>query len=333
MAIDVATAGLVAIVAGLSAWPSPVPARQLPPGVTRTRSGLVMADPLDEAAPIRQLTDSYDLGGSTGAALGWARDTKLGLEVGIKAHSGWAGWFAATIHAAGPEVAWHTVMCPAPVPAGGRAIAVFAVQTATTQSNGEINYVVVAAVSRADETYWLVGYAHGLVADAATKVLWKSAPQHLGCGSAVPGRALTLVTDGRHSLSVWVGSTKVFSNSRLRLDIPAPFQAYLEVQSSAPAYYARFADFWVADDTPLRVEGMAPGSRLDLSFPGGGLPRPALEATAGQDGAAALSLPAPELVGTATLTLLPPSSARTATARRIGPVPYAGGDVLELLRA
>jgi hypothetical protein len=261
----------------------------------------------------------------------------LGLEVGIKAHSGWAGWFAATIHAAGPEVAWHTVMYPAPVPAGGRAIAVFAVQTATTQSSGEINYVVVAAVTRAGDAYWLVGYAHGLVADATTKVLWKSPAQRLGSGSGIPGRALTLVTDGRHCLSVWIGSTRVFSNARLNLDIPPPFQAYLEVQSSAPAYQARFEDLWVADDAPLRFEGLLPGARLGLALPSAALSRP-LVAIAGRDGNASLALPVPDLVGTATLTVsqpagLPPRSARATTVRRIGRVPYAGGDVLELRQA
>ena len=238
----VAAVGMLASVTYLTTWPSPVPPRPLPSGVSRLHSGLLVADPLDKVVGLGQLQDQYVLDGSAGPRLGWVSETKGGLAVGIKAHRGWAGWFASTIHAAGPAVAWHTVISPTALRLGtkGQGIAVFAVQTATTQKNGVINYIVVAAVCRSGSYRWLIGNAHGLVARASTQVLWASkwqaVPQH---GTALPSQAVTVVTDGSHSLSVWFGTDEIFSSERLVLDMPAPFQAYLEVQSSAAAYYAR----------------------------------------------------------------------------------------------
>ena len=249
----------------LTTWPSPVPARPLPPRLSRLHSGLLVADPLDKPVTLGQLQDQYVLDGSAGPKLGWVSETTAGLAVGIKAHNGWAGWFASTIHAAGPAVAWHAVISPTALHLGtkGRGLAVFAVQTATTQKSGVINYIVVAAVCRSGSYRWLVGYAHGLVAGASTQVLWASkwqpVPQHR---TLLASQAVTVVTDGSHSLSVWFGTDEIFSSERLVLKMPAPFQAYLEVQSSAPAYYARFNDFWVTDDAPLVVRWLREGSRV-----------------------------------------------------------------------
>ena len=312
----------------LTAWPSPAPARPLPAGLSRLHSGLLVADPLDNSVTLGRLQDQYVLDGSAGPKLGSASETTAGLTVGIKAHQGWAGWFASTIHAAGPAVAWHVVISPTALHLGtkGRGLAVFAVQTATTQKSGVINYIVVAADSRSGSYRWLIGYAHGLVAGASTQVLWTSKWQPVPRNSTLlPSQAVTVVTDGSHSLSVWFGTDRIFSSERLVLKMPAPFQAYLEVQSSAPAYYARFNDFWVAEDAPLVLRGLREGSRVELA---NGTAGPGALATAkavaGRDGTATLRLPVPELVGTGTVRVL----AGGGDVTDLPNVPYAGGDVL-----
>ncbi|MGD0810496.1 MAG: hypothetical protein ABSA91_12450 [Acidimicrobiales bacterium] len=334
-----AAVGMLASVTYLTTWPSPVPPRPLPSGVSRLHSGLLVADPLDKLVGLGQLQDQYVLDGSAGPRLGWVSETKGGLAVGIKAHRGWAGWFASTIHAAGPAVAWHTVISPTALRLGtkGQGIAVFAVQTATTQKNGVINYIVVAAVCRSGSYRWLIGYAHGLVARASTQVLWASkwqaVPQH---GTALPSQAVTVVTDGSHSLSVWFGTDEIFSSERLVLDMPAPFQAYLEVQSSAAAYYARFNDFWVADDAPLVLRGLQEGSRVELTSakgaPGSVGSVANAEAVTSRKGTARLTLPVPELVGTGTLRVVRAGTAADPAGVAYAGVPYAGGDVLNWSR-
>jgi hypothetical protein len=295
-------------------------------------SGLVIADPLDKSVTLGQLQDQYVLDGSAGPKLGWVSETTAGLTVGIKAHHGWAGWFASTIHAAGPAVAWHTVISPTALRLGtkGRGIAVFAVQTATTQKSGVINYIVVAAVCRSGSYRWLVGYAHGLVARASTQVLWASKWQPVPQpGTPLPSQAVTIATDGSHSLSVWFGTDEIFSSERLVLKMPAPFQAYLEVQSSAPAYYARFNDFWVADDAPLVLRGLREGSRVELASGTDGAAAVATaKAVAGREGTATLRLAVPELVGTGTFKVV-----AGGTVTDLPDAPYAGGDVLSWARS
>jgi hypothetical protein len=106
--------------------------------------------------------------------------------------------------------------------------------------------------------------------------------------------------------------------------MPAPFQAYLEVQSSSPAYYARFNDFWVAEDAPLVLRGLREGSRVELA---GGTAGPSAvattEAVAGREGTATLRLPVPELVGTGAVRV-----ETGGDVTNFANVPYAGGDVL-----
>jgi len=331
--VALATAALLAATSVLSAWPAAAPARHLPKGLELVRSGLVMQDPLDRGLTRGDLEDTYVLGGSAGPGLGWATETRRGLAVGIKPHRGWLGWFAVTIDAAGPAVAWHVVMTPGRLPPHepGRGIAVFAVQTATTQRSGVINYIVVAAVSRAGGYRWLVGYAHGIVADASTDVLWASPWQAVAPGGpTLPAKGVTVVTNGHTTASVWIGSREVFSSTRLRLDMPAPFQAYLEVQSSAPAYSARFDDFWVARDAPLEVLGVPAGSDVALSAPGA---RAGASAVARQGGTAWLAMPSPDLVGTAVLTVSEVRRARGSLARLLltyRNLEYAGGDVVRV---
>ena len=114
---------------------------------------------------------------------------------------------------------------------------------------------------------------------------------------------------------------------RLVLKMPAPFQAYLEVQSSAPAYYARFTDFWVTDDAPLVVRGLQEGSRVEVIGGSAGADGAAIaEAVAGREGTATLRLAVPELVGTGTISVAADRSVNDMS--NVPNVPFAGGDVL-----
>jgi hypothetical protein len=122
---------------------------------------------------------------------------------------------------------------------------------------------------------------------------------------------------------VWFGTDRIFSSERLVLKMPAPFQAYLEVQSSAPAYYARFNNFWVADDAPLVLRGLPEGSRVELTGGTAGQGDATFDATAVVEGTATLRLPVPELVGTGTVKVV---AGKNVTG--LANVPYAGGDVL-----
>jgi len=308
---------LVIVTVALTAWPATAPARTMPAGLSLVRSGLVVADPFETTTPNRQLRDQYVFNGSAAPGVGWAKGTSRGLDVGVRSHRSWAGWFAVTLRAAGPNVVWHALMSRPSTPVGaGVGEAVLAVQSASTQRNGSINYVVISSVSSRGKSTWQIGSAHGFVADAVTDRLWQGPLR----ADTPATEAITIRTDGHRELTVWFGDQLVYSSHDLHMNDPAPFQAYLEVQGRDIAYVSNFRDLWVADAAPVLVRGLAPASRVALDTGHG-----VVLATADSTGQAALGVPAPELVGTGTLTVRDRSGAR-----QFLNLHYAGGDIVQI---
>ena len=315
--VAVGSIALVAVTVTLTVWPPSTPTRPAPTGLRLVRSGLVMSDPLSSRVSTGALMDHYVFNGSAGPQLGRVTSSPQGLHVGVGQHPGWAGWFAVTLHSAGPAVVWHAVVSRPSVPvARGAGEAILAVQSASTQRNGSINYVIVAALSLHGRSTWQVGSAHGLIAGASTDVLWQ---EPLGADVAAR-EPVTITTDGRHTLAVWLGDQLVYASTKLTLDDPPPFQAYLEVQARDRGYVAAFKDFWVTDAAPVTVRGTVPGAHVRLDTAGG-----PVYAIADRAGRAALSVSPADLVGTGTLTV----SARGVT-HHYDALHYAGGDVWQL---
>lgn len=141
---------------------------------------------------------------------------------------------------------------------------VFAVQPGTSKGTGLINYVLVASLAPAGLFHEFVGYGHGRLADATTRVPWQSPyprtlPRTLD---------LALRTDGRAPSRVSVGGRIVFSSRTLRMNIQPPFQAYLEVQSPGVPYMSRFQDFSITSGGAVSMTGARPGARVTLTDAG-----------------------------------------------------------------
>jgi hypothetical protein len=241
--------------------------------------------------------------------------------IGVHAHPArYEGWFAVSSAAYPPTGVYHVEMSRSPgnVSApGAQGEAVFAVQTGTTKRNGLINYVVVASTSRAGATSWLIGYAHGKLADAKLETLAVIGPST----SSPLTRQISVLTDGRHRLVVYFGDQLVYASEHLDLDIAPPFQPYLEVQAFSIAYAAYFHDLWVTSGTHLRVDHVPVGWTLSLLGPGGAV----LASAPAHRGTVRLSLSVPAAHGRATLVAR--SGARVV---RLGPFTYTGGDVYRL---
>lgn len=311
--LRMAAVGALVLAAVWLAVPGPRPAPSLPRGVTRPVSGLAARDPLVAVTSLRSLQDRYVFNGSAPPAAAYESEGRHGLVVGVAPHRGWRGWFGVTLNGLPADAYYHVRMAPpATVPSSGIGEEVFAVQTALTQRSGAINYVVVAAVTRDGVTHWDIGYAHGLIADASTRIFWRG-PTRRGLPAA---QDITLRTDGRSCLAVWLGRRRAFAGCGLRLDIPAPYQAYLEVQARDIGYSSTFTDFWVARARPIRVTGAAGGSRVALIAPTG---EPIAAARASSTGEATLAVPPPRASGTASLEV---------AGRRRGPLRYSTGDRL-----
>jgi hypothetical protein len=295
--------------------PAPVATRG---GVSlwRTQSGLLLAAPFDDAAPLRDLGDTFAFGGSAAAGVGYAVARPGGLSVGVRRHPRrFEGWFAVTRSAFPVSGVYHVEMAK---PEGAvrskdaQGEAVFAVQTGTTKVSGLINYVVVASNSHGGGTTWSVGYAAGHLADAKlTRFL------RVPVRSTSPDtRAVTVQTNGRSQLAVWFGTRLVFASDHLHLDIAPPFQAYLEVQSRLVPYASSFRDFWVVGASSVAIS--APdGAHVQLVTTGG----KTLAAAVAHHGTARLVLPPPRARGTAELV-----ARLGGRSVRLGPFAYAGGD-------
>jgi hypothetical protein len=287
----------------------------------QSTQGLATSDSFARVLPLRDLEDAFTFDGSASPGVGYAVLGAQGLEVGVHAHPNrFEGWFAVSSAAYPPTGVYHVDMSRQPgnvSGSGAQGEAVFAVQTGTTPVNGLINYVVVASNSRHGATTWSIGYAHGVIADAKLETLAKFGPST----SSPLNEQISLVTDGRHRLSVYFGSRLVYSADNLHLEIQPPFQPYLEVQGRRIAYTSFFHDLWITSGTTVSVDDVASGWRLSLVGSGGNVLASALS----HDGQVRLHVPVPEAHGRAVLV-----ARRDGRVLRLGPFSYSGGDVYRL---
>jgi len=202
--------------------------------------------PLHGKRTLQELGQSFEFNGSAPPADRVASISPQGLRVGVRRHApgSWEGFFAVTRTSFPANSVFTVTMYREPGHISGAnqtGETVFAVQTGDTKRTGDINYVLVASVSNAGLTHWEIGYAAGHIANATTAVLWTgpSSP------TADLSEAVTLTTDGHSSLQVHFGNRLVYSSHTLKMNIVAPFQAYLEVQALQIPYTARFANFRV----------------------------------------------------------------------------------------
>jgi hypothetical protein len=293
--------------------------------LVRAQGGLLIDSPFGSPLTSTQIQRSYELNGSAPAADRFISADASGLHVGVREHAPgqFEGYFAATRRMFPPTSVFHVHMARMNLDIPGKdgsGEAVFAVQTGTTKQSGLINYVVVASSTYAGLTHWLVGYAHGRIASSTTDVLWQG--PYLPTAQADLAEDVTLTTDGYRSLAVWFGPKEVYSSDHLDMDIPAPFQCYLEVQAMHLGYVATFTGFHVEAGPQITVVGVPLGQRLTF-VPSAG---PAVVATASTSGKVVVKLPLPgPTTGTATI--------RLGEGDQLGPFPYTGGDVLRLVKA
>ncbi len=292
----------------------------------RTSSGMLIEDAFTEAIPSREVQDTYEFNGDTDPEHTFIRATDDGLQVGVDpppSATTHTGWFAVTIDAYPATSIFHVRMSKPPghVQRGDEAgQAVFAVQTGSTKVTGLINFVEVTTSSSGGMTSWQIDYSFGHVVDAQNILYWATTPSV----DAPDTQDVTLRTDGRRSLTVWLGEEQVFHSDDLQLDMQAPFQPYLEVQALRTPYVATFQDFWVAQDDEVRLTDLPAGARVALVRHDGTVLG---EGDADERGAAALTLPPYAAKGTGTLEVSRPGREPV----RLGPFPYAGGDALRLV--
>jgi hypothetical protein len=153
-------------------------------------------------------------------------------------------------------------------------------------SEPKINYVTCSAAVDTDHVTWAVVSTKGN-ADIATQfhTLWSD-----DSPNQPYTRDCTIVTNGSNLLQVYLDNKLVYSNNTLNLQMPSPFNAYLEVQTSTASreLSSNYADFYSTAGQFLKVTGADEGSKIQLVSSSTG--KVLADGSVGSDGSASLDI-------------------------------------------
>jgi len=232
-----------------------------PSSTSLTHSGLVIQDPLNNETKNRQqlvANQRYWIYGGDAPARNAPYDffkDLLGFHIGVQAPSNgtWAG-----IYAASPNenaALFHSVITT-PVSKIPNQFYENGMYVQTSQP--KINYVTCVAVTGSAGTRWAVVSTDGNLTQATQfHVLWAdtSANQPLT-------RDCTIITNGNNYLKVYMDNAMVYTSTTLNLQMPAPFNVYLEPQSSYPGKFLNgtFLDYYATTGENIKVTNLPVGA-------------------------------------------------------------------------
>ncbi len=237
-------------------------------------SGLVVNDPLNNVTQTQQQLQNdqhyWKYGGDAialGANYTFFEDA-MGFHVGVQAPSDgtWAGIYAVTPNT--NATLFHSI-----VSTPSRSISSnfyengLYVQTAASQN---VNYVTCFADTGTAGTEWAIVSATGDVNGAVNfKLLYvdQSPNQPLT-------RDCTIITNGNNYLKVYLDGSMVYTNSTMNLQMPGPFNVFLEPQSSYSDSMLNgiFNDYYATSGENVLVNNLpSNAARVDLVNTSGGI--------------------------------------------------------------
>ena len=238
--------------------------------VSQVSSGLVASDPLT----------SGNISDWTLSASGVASENSSGLYVNApQTGNQWADSFAA--RSVGNAEVYHAVLTmPYSTITNGSFNMGLYVQAAQP-----VNYISCGVGVNNQGHYWQVVYGTGNISQANNyQVL------NFSYNKPSLSQGCTIITNGANLLTVYIGSTMVYSNSSMNLAIPAPFNTYLEVEainSTGESLQGIFSNFYASLNNTITLSGAPSGGIVKIA--GSSIP---LNATVGSNGVATITLPA-----------------------------------------
>ena len=236
---------------------------------TLSQSGLVASDSLtNETESQQQLQSSPGYWQYTGdapsenAPYQFSRDGS-GLHIGVQAPKDgtYAGFFAESPNT--NATLFHSVITTPlrALPSNEYYNNGMYVQTA----NGYINYVTCVALTNDQATVWAVISTTGNFNQATTETVLamnSTANQPLT-------RDCTIITNGNNYLKVYLDGTLAYSSNSLNLQMPEPFNAYLEPETSYAGQMltGTFTDYYVTSSEALTAENL-PSNAASVSLVG-----------------------------------------------------------------
>jgi hypothetical protein len=247
-------------------------------------------------------------------------DPLQGLYLGIKATTpkSWTGFFSMSND--DYSTVYHTIInMPYRVISQDSFSAGLYVQTSIIYPH--INYVACVAEVSPDGVKWVIESGTGTATEVTDRhVLW------VDDNPALPlKRDCTIVTDGKKNYKVYFDHKLVYSANNLNLQMPMPFNSYLEVQTtnSKQFLYGIFTNYYstLGEDIKI-INAPAGGSVIAVT---GNDTRSQIRIPTGSDGIAHLNMVSHKFPFSATLNVYDSKGELVASSKR--PVNLAGGDV------
>ena len=253
-----------------------------PGDITLVKSGSVAADSLTTGN-----TTSWTFGGEAtilpGAKYTYSEDAQ-GLHIGVQAGAPnqWAGFYAASQNTTASLFHAFITLPYTSMPTGEEYNTGIYVQTA---NKNIINYIGCLAVAYdGGPYYWTVNHSYG-PADQATTIetLYQSN------GTMPLAQDCTIITNGSNYLKVYLGGQVVVNRNNMSLSIPAPFNTYLEVQTTSTSAMRNgtYTDYYATLGENVAVSGAPPGGRVQIEDASGGV---LVSSTANDTGVASLNV-------------------------------------------
>jgi hypothetical protein len=226
--------------------------------ITKVSSGLVASDPLNKQLTMKQLESSsyWTFSGdaiSQGAPYNFYENSG-GLHIGVQAVS--PGTFAG-LYGVSPVTSFVLAHVRVTAPVSTISQGIFEAGIYVQTSNGNVNYVTCSSSTSSAGTIWELVWATGNT-QGATKftTLWSS-----GTGLSLTENC-TIITNGNNYLKLYLNGQLVYSSSTLSLDIPAPFQIYLEPETSyaGQELYASYLNYYLTSGEYVTVNSLPSGA-------------------------------------------------------------------------
>lgn len=223
--------------------------------ITKVSSGLVASDPLDRHLTMQQLESStyWTFGGdaiSQGAPYNFYENS-AGLHIGVEAVS--TGTYAG-FYAVSPVTSFVLAHAKITVPVSTIPNSVFEAGLYVQTSSSEVNYVTCTSLTTSAGTLWELVWATGNSSGATSfQTLWSS-----GTGQLSMTENCTIITNGNNYLKLYLDGSLVYSSSSLNLQIPSPFQIFLEPETSysGQELYGTYLNYYLTSGEYVTVNGL-----------------------------------------------------------------------------
>jgi len=253
------------LLAGLILGPMVSPVHGATNGLNLVKSGLIASDSLTTGV----ISSYWHFDGSAafqGAPYKYFEDSS-GLHIGVQAQvtGTWAGYFAESPDTNGQLFHLVPTLSYTTIPDGSFNTGLY-VQTYDPSSINYIGCVAVVTNSLTQSSYfWQVVQAQGpsLAAVVITTLYTSSInnqPLTQDC---------TIITNGSNYLKVYLGGKVVFESQSMTLNMPSPFDAYLEPQtsSSSAMRFGTYTNYYATTSEAVSVTGAPVGGTVKIVDP------------------------------------------------------------------